>query len=508
MSFEDVVAAELPEPRDDEPESLRRDILDELADHLACSYRRELLTGADAESALRRAFERFGNPAAVARRLWFDAMKGRIMSQRILVAACVLMAVSCVALVGMTWLQSREIGRMQLAAAIVESHRMAASEAIQNDMLKQLQALTTATEAARISQPKVQRASDWIPLKLKFVSGTLDGPPVAEVSAELKHGVNAPAPERFRESDSQGLVDFGVVQPGDWKITVVYSAEGQLWRLEKVLNIPLGGPIEKTIVCPKSPRELPVEVRVQWPPKLAGRGFLVLANFAYEGSNLQADFDWSHTEFQDQNRYQFIQKLLVNANGRPTNVPQFNDILWTLDSLLPFNASSSRNRAKAAQERPGRVFTTILDLDEHKQAEHVEFLQGRYRLTELEVLRPSDRLKSTRLDGSFEVLARTATFMSAIHQFPDYPNDREHLVNMKAKTFGMSTRGLTLHRNILDRKPHHFVASPNQPNVWTIDLPPELVEVALDALKRDGEDDATGSAVPKPKTDDEPKPKG
>ncbi len=51
MIFNQTLSAELPPPRDDEPPSLRQDILDELADHLACAYRRELLRGADATVA-------------------------------------------------------------------------------------------------------------------------------------------------------------------------------------------------------------------------------------------------------------------------------------------------------------------------------------------------------------------------------------------------------------------------------------------------------------------------
>ena len=80
MDFRDGLSTELPAPRDDEPDGLRNDILDELADHLVCAYRRELLRGADAATARQRVLERFGDPAALARRLWFDSMKGKIMS--------------------------------------------------------------------------------------------------------------------------------------------------------------------------------------------------------------------------------------------------------------------------------------------------------------------------------------------------------------------------------------------------------------------------------------------
>ena len=77
MDFGDAIETDLPAPRDDEPDGLRQDILDELADHLACSFNRELLRGASPAEARRRAIERFGDPAAVARRLWLEAMRGR-----------------------------------------------------------------------------------------------------------------------------------------------------------------------------------------------------------------------------------------------------------------------------------------------------------------------------------------------------------------------------------------------------------------------------------------------
>ena len=42
MFGHDVISAELPGPRDDEPASLRQDIVDELRDHLQCAFHREL----------------------------------------------------------------------------------------------------------------------------------------------------------------------------------------------------------------------------------------------------------------------------------------------------------------------------------------------------------------------------------------------------------------------------------------------------------------------------------
>jgi hypothetical protein len=69
-----------PSPHRDEPTGLRADILDELADHLALSAEEEKANnGQTEEDAWMRALDRFGDPDAVARRLWWDAMKGKVM---------------------------------------------------------------------------------------------------------------------------------------------------------------------------------------------------------------------------------------------------------------------------------------------------------------------------------------------------------------------------------------------------------------------------------------------
>ncbi|MDP1796872.1 MAG: hypothetical protein Q8K78_05300, partial [Planctomycetaceae bacterium] len=78
----DDVLAGLPAPLDDEPPSVRQDIADELADHLACAYRRELLKTADEPTAQQRVLDRFGDPRRIAYQLWFQALWGRIMLNR------------------------------------------------------------------------------------------------------------------------------------------------------------------------------------------------------------------------------------------------------------------------------------------------------------------------------------------------------------------------------------------------------------------------------------------
>ena len=130
MDIHDELSTSLPPPRDDEPTSLRQDILDELGDHLACAYNREHLRGADSTVARQRVLERFGDPAAVARRLWFDAMKGKIMAQRLVIATCLVAMLACLSLAGFVWIQSSRAAA-QAAAQVAEANRKLAEAAAQ-----------------------------------------------------------------------------------------------------------------------------------------------------------------------------------------------------------------------------------------------------------------------------------------------------------------------------------------------------------------------------------------
>ena len=100
MINEDVLA-DLPPARDDEPSSLRRDIADELGDHLACAFHRELVKSGDEAEAKDRVLERFGDPRRIARQLWWQAMWSRIMLQKISIALQSVLTVVLVVLVGL-----------------------------------------------------------------------------------------------------------------------------------------------------------------------------------------------------------------------------------------------------------------------------------------------------------------------------------------------------------------------------------------------------------------------
>jgi hypothetical protein len=121
MDWHEAAAGGLPAPRDDEPASLRQDILDELADHLDCALKRELTKNITPDEAVENVKRRFGDPRDLARRLWLDATKDTIMSKRLTLAAMGLMTVTCLLLVLFAW---RALVATQQAAL----HAQAASE--------------------------------------------------------------------------------------------------------------------------------------------------------------------------------------------------------------------------------------------------------------------------------------------------------------------------------------------------------------------------------------------
>ena len=314
------------------------------------------------------------------------------------------------------------------------------------------------------------------------------------VYAALFRGINEVPVEKQRESDAGGVVDFGVIQPGDWRLELAYSNDGTTWNQRHFLNVALGGPIEKTIICPEAIRIQPVEIQVQWPPNLAKRGLMAMANLVYVGTNLQPEFRWN-SQFSNQDQFKTIHVFLLNGDARQITDLDSPGILWTLDSLIPFDASSSRKHEKPP-ENPGRVFVSY-DLEHSGKAmERAELIEGHYRLVELEILRPAPISNPTQSARSFEVLARTSEFLRPIHQPPVIPANHADLQKEISNLPHTLTRGLTLQRNLLGQNPQEMIVAPGQPNIWQIKIPPELAEAAEKALKSGTEEPPKPSEEP------------
>ncbi len=277
MVSPDEIAARLPPPRDDEPVSLRQDISDELADHLACALDRERQRQSalpeTVESPAERVLKRFGNPAQIALRLWRDAMWGKIMTQRILVAFSGLMAAACCVTV---FFAVRLVRHQERALAIQQE---AFEEALKENreasekLLEKTQADAAALQGQLVSglaglESKLNQPSDWNPVTIQLVQGTADGPPAAGFHLRLTMR-SGDVPSVSGTSDENGKVVFPRVRYGHYQMQVTAPwEEGCAIRLE----VNPGESLERKIVCPpQAPKRLTGRLQLDLPPDLAER---------------------------------------------------------------------------------------------------------------------------------------------------------------------------------------------------------------------------------------------
>jgi hypothetical protein len=235
-------AADLPAPRDDEPAHLRQDIQDELADHLQAALERELRHGSDETTARERVLEQFGDPRRVARKLWWDAMREKVMSQRVQIAASVLMLVTCA---GMFWMTS-----------VIAGQGRAMNEA----MLVRLDELT--------KRPlETKNPVEWNPAVVQLV--TESGAPLPKGYAVTVQ--SEPNDYRFNlEADAEGRADFGFLRPGNFTLSV-RAPWGQSMT-DRDLWIRAGSPFSVTVVCPTEPPTTETTLELQWPEDLKASG--------------------------------------------------------------------------------------------------------------------------------------------------------------------------------------------------------------------------------------------
>jgi hypothetical protein len=176
-----------------EPSGLRADILDELADHLALSAEHEMEhNGQTQPAAWARALDRFGDPDAVARRLWWDAMKGKIMRDWIQ---------TCVSLV------SAIVVVLVAVYVVMNMQAMQATQAQLAETLKQMDG------RAKTAQGET--------LDVEVLRGKPDGPPAAGVHVKLTGKVNGDTDATVSlDTDAKGHAKFFPVPQGGYTLNL------------------------------------------------------------------------------------------------------------------------------------------------------------------------------------------------------------------------------------------------------------------------------------------------
>jgi hypothetical protein len=295
----DDFASDLPAPRDDEPSSLRDDIRDELADHLACSIHREELSGSSAEVAKENALARFGNPAQVARQMWLEAMKGKIMVQKLTTAVAIVISICCLAAVVLLW-RATEDGRHATALLV--------------DKIADIQSSKS---------PVPISVSEWGHVRVLLLSGSESGPRVKGISVELSgnlysSGANVTATEK---TDASGIADFGVVRVGETMINVQMPWQ-EFCSLQVIVKP--GDEIVKRIICPERP---PVSSHItpilEVPADLQERDIAYSLGVRNCSTRILDDCEWStpwmnwHFQFDQHGKLNKILESSQKALPRP-----------------------------------------------------------------------------------------------------------------------------------------------------------------------------------------------
>lgn len=252
MGWPDAITEGLPPPHEGEPSRLRQDIIDELADHLAMAMQRELRRNEDESVARRAVLDRFGDPLAVARRLWWDAMKEKIMKDRLMLIGVAVVLVAVLAFLGVSW---------------------AAQSRINQAILAKLEGLS-----ARPSAPAVPE--NWAKAVVRVVEGAKGGPPVAGVELSLngKPFTDSEQSTLNAETDAEGRASFGPVRPGEYQLTARNLKLG-LSREPQVALYP-GQVFEQVLVCPPKSAQGQVSFQLSELPRWLEPGSLIACSLA------------------------------------------------------------------------------------------------------------------------------------------------------------------------------------------------------------------------------------
>ena len=486
MAWPEISIEDFPPERDDEPSSLRQDIIDELSDHFACALNRELLKNPDEQLARRRVIELFGDPIKIARQLWLDAMKEKIMSQRIMTGISVLMAVCCIAVVGIAWSmmqqsESLNLKMLEQMAAMADRPQPATRE-LDQQFLNQLEVMIQ----KQVSQTDSSSGA-MNPVLFQLVVEKKGGKPAVGFSGTLTK-VSADGGDFKIEavSDAQGQLDFGRLPWGKYQINL-RAPWNEEWS-EKTFSTLPGRKYEETIVCPAAvPGKVPVQFQVNWPTRPEEKNYYVLCDFRLEKSQ-------AHFEILSDS----VGKYFLQAVQTFQQAPSWQYSWWTYrynvnqepDKIKAvFLIDVLNNRVALCPLTPDGDFKNI-DLQELAWESSVEFLQGNYYSPAIYLLRKEELTRVSELNslGKVETIVRSdnrfsmndyggnnmGAIISPINPFelaPQVVKSLEQNKNPIEKKFSSKEISIRGYRENRKAAFSSFIATKDQPNIWKINIP-------------------------------------
>jgi len=550
MHWPPDIADDLPAPRDDEPSSLRQDIADELRDHLQCAFTRELHVTRDEQAAQEKALDRFGDPRAIARKLWFDALKDNIMSQRLTFVALALVALISFGSAGTTWFllnQARKANEAMLsqsreATAELLDQSRDANRALVEQGQKANEALVAKLgelSASSRGAAEMPASPEWNSVKCRLYTGERPGSPAAGYEVTVSGFVLDTAKEVTvsRVTDSAGIADLGLMRPGQHNLKIKAPWGDQ--RHPTLITVLPGKAHVEEIQCPAGrPEKTDVTFHVDWPEELRNRDLWAVVSLTGDAGVIGGQ-RW----YAMNREHEFVVVLQPDGMALPFpvgRVPRYrvNSQFGGIEQFgsWPFETSSIAGRgvqpgdelgllrlpverqrtAESRRESEPMRYGFIIDSKVVPQPVRCEI--GDYRLTSLLVTRPPVEISLSPEQPTGRSRNRRVEFATNLRSLPvvgglitprasnpspgwDSPARRGLAasaitdwidVNPPNSTDGQRVPDFQLDQQRLEVQPT-FVAKAGQNNEWKITLPLRLLEKVGENLELKAEGAAEGT---------------
>lgn len=370
------------------------------------------------------------------------------MSQRILTGISAVMAVCCIAVVGIAWSMMQESRAFNLL--MLEQFKQAQEK--------------SASEAPGELQP----------ILFQLVQEGSEEQPAAGFEGTLSKGDgNNPVFTVEAVSDKNGLLDFGKLPWGKYLLTLK-SPWGEAPQAELITTIP-GRKFEETIVCPASaPEKVKVQFQVNWQNMPDDKDYFLLCDFR------SLDFE----------KTTGVRKFgLISAED-------IHDRLWLYRHNMNQESERSVYLIDVKNDRvtrcPLAADGKYENLDPQKLSWHptVEILEGKYNTPTVYLVKKNELSQLAEINDLFA--PKVLWFQNNSLKFANYPLpqggsglimspfhnfeiDPELVVNMTPSELKQ------IHGFKANRSTHEtYIATANQPNIWQINIP-DLFPVTLES---------------------------
>jgi hypothetical protein len=374
------------------------------------------------------------------------------MAQRITTVVAVILALAAVVACGVLWSSVRQT-RELLADALAQTRAQTEKSAETNAAL-----VARIEELSKSSEQMSSFAMEWNPIRIKLVKGENGTDPAEGYRARLTGGVYE-SDGIFKMAGANGLIDFGHVQPGRYTIKIS-TPWGATRSFE--FEITPGTTIDRTIACPAEPVvDADVRLEVDWPGNLPEEIDSVVVTVSRPVQPFEEN-SWALSRNATGHSY-VIRRDGTVALMTDSSVYNYNTMFGFTQPdrqvpsyLKPFVAADIRLRNWREEQRPGPINVG------HPRPP--EWQTARYSLSQIVLVWSDIWQASAAASGSgrrpgFGGFNPVGVVSVATNEQPrgegDFPSQQQS-----------------------------FTPGADEPNVWRISIPEEMVAQARERVER------------------------